>query len=82
MSQRESNQGCPAKKCHKRPSKEPAPQAKERWSMYQLKAHFMPQLYWFGLIKVILKASYNFKIVKIKEYNMKENHFEREIIAS
>ena len=27
-------------------------QAKERWSMYQLKAHFMPQLYWFGLIKV------------------------------
>ena len=78
MSQRESNQGCPAKKCHKRPSKEPAPQAKERWSMYQLKAHFMPQLYWFGLIKVIFKAPYNFKIVKIKEYNMKENHFERE----
>ena len=30
------------------------PQAKERWSMYQLKAHFMPQLYWFGLIKVKL----------------------------
>ena len=27
-------------------------QAKERWTMYQLKAHFMPQLYWFGLIKV------------------------------
>ena len=47
--------------------------------MYQLKAHFMPQLYWFGLIKVVFKASYNFKIViKIKKYNMKENHFERE----
>merc|ERR1711963_960593 len=29
----------------------PVNQAKERWSMYQLKAHFMPQLYWFGLIK-------------------------------
>ena len=29
-------------------------QAKERWTMYQLKAHFMPQLYWFGLIKVKL----------------------------
>lgn len=29
----------------------PLNQAKERWSMYQLKAHFMPQLYWFGLIK-------------------------------
>ena len=29
-------------------------QAKERWTMYQLKAHFMPQLYWFGLIKVTL----------------------------
>ena len=29
-------------------------QGKERWTMYQLKAHFMPQLYWFGLIKVRL----------------------------
>jgi len=29
----------------------PINQAKERWTMYQLKAHFMPQLYWFGLIK-------------------------------
>ena len=35
-------------------------QAKERWTMYQLKAHFMPQLYWFGLIKVtqLIKSSF------------------------
>jgi len=29
----------------------PVNQAKERWSMYQLKAHFMPALYWHGLVK-------------------------------
>jgi len=29
----------------------PINQAKSRWTMYQLKAHAMPQLYWFGLIK-------------------------------
>merc|ERR1719318_789028 len=29
----------------------PFNQAKERWTMYQLKAHFMPALYWHGLVK-------------------------------
>lgn len=29
----------------------PVNQAKERWTMYQLKAHFMPALYWHGLVK-------------------------------
>lgn len=29
----------------------PFNQAKERWSMYQLKAHLMPTLYWHGLVK-------------------------------
>jgi len=29
----------------------PINQAKERWTMYQLKAHVMPSLYWHGLIK-------------------------------
>jgi len=29
----------------------PVNQAKERWSMYQLKAHIMPPLYWMGLVK-------------------------------
>lgn len=29
----------------------PVNQAKERWTMYQLKAHLMPPLYWHGLVK-------------------------------
>ncbi|MBM4357047.1 MAG: NAD(P)/FAD-dependent oxidoreductase [Deltaproteobacteria bacterium] len=29
----------------------PFNQAKERWSMYQLKAHLLPQLYWHGMLK-------------------------------
>jgi len=29
----------------------PVNQAKERWFMYQLKAHLMPHLYWHGLVK-------------------------------
>jgi len=29
----------------------PVNQAKERWSMYQLKANVMPALYWHGLVK-------------------------------
>eukprot|EP00092_Neocalanus_flemingeri_P008890 GFUD01009565.1.p1 GENE.GFUD01009565.1~~GFUD01009565.1.p1 ORF type:complete len:446 (+),score=143.96 GFUD01009565.1:93-1430(+) len=29
----------------------PVNQAKERWTMYQLKAHFMPTLYWHGMVK-------------------------------
>jgi len=29
----------------------PVNQAKERWSMYQLKAHLMPALYWHALVK-------------------------------
>jgi len=29
----------------------PVNQAKERWTMFQLKAHLMPSLYWHGLVK-------------------------------
>jgi len=29
----------------------PVNQAKERWIMYQLKAHFLPPLYWRGMVK-------------------------------
>lgn len=29
----------------------PFNQAKERWSMYQLKAHLLPALYWHGMLK-------------------------------
>lgn len=29
----------------------PVNQAKERWSMYQMKAHIMPPLYFYGLVK-------------------------------
>lgn len=29
----------------------PFDQAKERWSMYQLKAHLLPRLYWHGMLK-------------------------------
>jgi len=29
----------------------PFDQSKERWSMYQLKRHLLPQLYWHGMLK-------------------------------
>jgi len=29
----------------------PVNQAKERWIMYQLKAHILPTLYWRGMVK-------------------------------
>ena len=29
----------------------PFDQSKERWSMYQVKAHALPRLYWHGILK-------------------------------
>jgi sulfide:quinone oxidoreductase len=29
----------------------PFDQSKERWSMYQLKRHLLPHLYWSGMLK-------------------------------
>jgi sulfide:quinone oxidoreductase len=29
----------------------PFDQSKERWSMYQLKRHLLPQLYWHGMLR-------------------------------
>ncbi|XP_070178657.1 sulfide:quinone oxidoreductase, mitochondrial-like [Littorina saxatilis] len=41
----------------------PVDQSKERWSMYQMKAHVMPQLYFHGLLKGIYEGPAMFRKV-------------------
>ncbi|XP_070178652.1 sulfide:quinone oxidoreductase, mitochondrial-like [Littorina saxatilis] len=41
----------------------PVDQSKERWSMYQMKAHVMPQIYFHGLLKGIYEGPAMFRKV-------------------